>query len=164
MYRMLGVYLQATCLLSFIFCIAVSILWCFSDLILTLLNQDPQIANAAGLYLKYLIPGLFAYGILQNILRFLQTQSVVMPLVICSIIPLVFHIGISYALVNLTSLGYKGAPIAASISLWISVFMLASYVLKSKKFEKTWEGFDSECLSHIVTTLKLALPSAAMVW
>ncbi|KAG8364917.1 hypothetical protein BUALT_Bualt18G0048600 [Buddleja alternifolia] len=163
MYRMLGIYLQASCIITLIFTIAVSVLWWYSDIVLTLLHQEPQIAKAAGLYLKYLIPGLFAYGILQNILRFLQTQSVIIPLVVCSLVPLALHVGIAYALVHWTTLEYKGAPLAASISLWISVLMLGLYVLKAKKFEETWEGFSSESLSHTFTNLKIALPSAAMV-
>ncbi|CAA3006015.1 DETOXIFICATION 19-like [Olea europaea subsp. europaea] len=162
-YRMLGIYLQASCIITLIFVIAASVLWWYSDIVLSLLHQDPQISKAAGLYLKYLIPGLLAYGLLQNILRFLQTQSIVMPLVVCSLLPLVLHIGIAYALVHCTTLAYKGAPLAASISLWISVLMLGLYVLKAKKFEGTWNGFRSESLSHIFSNLKIALPSAAMV-
>lgn len=163
MYRMLGVHLQTSCIISVIFSVAVSVLWWYSAAVLTLLHQDPQISNLAGVYLKYLIPGLFAYGFLQNMLRFLQTQSVVMPLVVCSIVPLVLHIGIAYALVNWSTLGVMGAPLAASISLWISVLMIASYLLRAKKFERTWDGFTSECFSHAFTNLKIALPSAAMV-
>ncbi|CAA2935247.1 DETOXIFICATION 18-like [Olea europaea subsp. europaea] len=162
-YMMLGIYLQASCIITIIFAIAVSVLWWYSDIVLTLLHQDPQISKAAGLYLKYLIPGLLAYGFLQNILRFLQTQSVIVPLVVCSLLPLLLHIGIAYALVHWTALAYKGAPLAASISLWISVLMLGLYVLKAKKFKDTWKGFRSESLGHIFSNLKIALPSAAMV-
>ncbi|RVW14058.1 Protein detoxification 19 [Vitis vinifera] len=38
------------------------------------------------------------------------------------------HCWIAYALVHWTALGYKGAPLAASISLWLSTIMLAVYV------------------------------------
>ncbi|KAL7129525.1 hypothetical protein ABFS83_13G072800 [Erythranthe nasuta] len=162
-HRALGIYLQASCIITLIFAIVVSTLWWYSDIILTLLHQDRQIAKAAGLYLKYLIPGLFAHGLLQNILRFLQTQSVVMPLVVCSFVPLALHVGIAYTLVHRTPLAYRGAPLAASISLWLSLFMLVLYVFKAKKIEKTWEGFTSESLSYVYSNLKLALPSAAMV-
>ncbi|KAL6554230.1 Protein DETOXIFICATION 19 [Orobanche minor] len=82
LYKLLGIYLQASSIVTIIFSIIVSIVWWYSDIILTALHQDPQIAKAAGLYLKYLIPGLIAYGFLQNILRFLQTQSVGTPLVV----------------------------------------------------------------------------------
>ncbi|XP_012850570.1 PREDICTED: MATE efflux family protein LAL5-like [Erythranthe guttata] len=163
MYRMLGVHLQASCITTVAFSIFVSVLWWYSEFVLILLHQDPQIAKLAGIYLKFLIPGLFAYGFLQNILRFLQTQCVVLPLVVCSLVPLVLHVGIAYGLVRWTGLGYRGAPLAASISLWISVLLLGLYVLKSKKFEKTWNGFTSESFGHVGANLKLALPSATMV-
>ncbi|MBA0783643.1 hypothetical protein Gotri_001327 [Gossypium trilobum] len=164
MYKMLGIYLQASCIISFFFSIIISVLWSFTEPILVLLHQDPEISRAAAVYIKYLIPGLFAYGFLQNILRFLQTQSVVIPLVVFSVVPLGIHFGIVYSLVNKTSVGYKGAPMAASISIWISFLLLALYVLFANKFQNTWTGFSLESFRYIIRNSKLALPSAAMVW
>ncbi|KAK8507399.1 hypothetical protein V6N13_141420 [Hibiscus sabdariffa] len=163
MYRMLGIYLQASCIISFLFSIIISILWFFTEPILVLLHQDPEISRTAALYMKYLIPGLFAYGLLQNIMRFLQTQSIVMPLVVFSVIPLGVHFGIVYCLVNKTSLGFKGAPMAASISIWISFLLLAMYVVFANKFNNTWQGLSFEPFHYIIRNLKLALPSAAMI-
>ncbi|KAL4324213.1 hypothetical protein GQ457_11G013530 [Hibiscus cannabinus] len=125
MYNKLGIYLQASCIISFFFSIIISIIWVFTEPILVFLHQDPEISRIAALYMKHLIPGLFAYGFLQNILIFLQTQSIVLPLVVLSIIPLGIHFGIVYSLVNKTSLGFKGAAMAASISIWISFLSLA---------------------------------------
>ncbi|KAG2679254.1 hypothetical protein I3760_11G042800 [Carya illinoinensis] len=150
LYGMLGIYLQASCIISFIFSIIISIIWFSTEPILIFLHQDTEIAKTAVLYMKFLIPGLFAYGFLQNILRFLQTQSMVMPLVVCSLLPLVLHIGI-------------GASLAASISLWLSFLILAMYVIYATKFKDTWEGFSLDSFRYIFTNLKLALPSAAMV-
>ncbi|KAL6570620.1 Protein DETOXIFICATION 18 [Orobanche gracilis] len=163
LYKLLGIYLQASSIITIFFSIIVSIVWWYSDIILMALHQDHQIAKAAGLYLKYLIPGLVAYGFLQNILRFLQTQSVVMPLVICSLVPLAIHVGIAYGLVHCTTLAYRGAPSAASVSLWVSVVMLGLYVIKAEKFKHTWTGLSSESFGHVFSNFKLALPSAAMV-
>ncbi|GKV38308.1 hypothetical protein SLEP1_g46232 [Rubroshorea leprosula] len=163
LYRMLGIYLQASCIISCFFAVIISVLWFYTEPILILLKQDAQISETAALYMKFLMPGVFAYGFLQNIQRFLQTQSMVMPLVLLSVIPMVIHFGIVYVLVNWTSLGYKGAPLAASISLWISCLVLAIYVMSSKKFKHTWEGFSFEPFCFILTDLRLALPSAAMV-
>ncbi|XP_051136147.1 protein DETOXIFICATION 19-like [Andrographis paniculata] len=163
LHRMLGSYLQASCIVTTVFSILVSLLWWYSDIVLTLLGQDPQVSKSARLYLRYLIPGLFAYGLLQNMLKFLQTQRVVVPLVICSTIPLALQIGIRHIFSNWTSFDYGGAPLAASVSLWISVLMLALYVLKAKRFKETREGFTFPSWSFVVVDLKLALPSAAMV-
>lgn len=164
LYRMLGIYLQSAMITSFIFSVLVSILWFYSEPILILLHQEPAIAKMAGLYLRYLIPALYAYAFLQCLLRFLQTQSVVIPLVICSLVPLILHVGLAYLLAHHTPLGFKGAALAASISLWISFIMLALYVNYSKKFRHTWEGFSMECFQHVLPNMKLAIPSAVMVW
>ena len=161
---MLGIYLQASSIISFFFSFIISIIWFYTEPILNFLHQSHDISKAAALYMKFLMPSIFAYGFLQNILRFLQTQSVVWPLVICSGLPLLIHFGIAYAMVHMTNLGYKGAPLAASISLWLSTIMLAVYVKYAKRFQDTWKGFSSESFSHVLSNLKLALPSAAMVW
>lgn len=161
---MLGIHLQASCITSLLFTIIVSFIWFFTEPILIFLRQDPQIAQTAAIYMKFLIPSLFAFGFVQNMLRFLQTQSVVRPLVLFSAIPLVIHIGITYCLVHLTPLGFKGAPLATSITMWLSFFMLAAYVMFAKQFEQTWQGFSVESFCYIFTNLKLAMPSAAMVW
>ncbi|XP_019249466.1 PREDICTED: protein DETOXIFICATION 19-like isoform X2 [Nicotiana attenuata] len=159
-----GVHLQTSCIISFFFSIVIAVIWWFSDIILVLLHQDPDIAKEAGVFLRFLIPGLFAYSFLQNILRFLQAQSIIMPLALCSVGFLVIHIGIAYALVNWTDLAFKGAALAASISIWISLLTLGIYVLFSKRFSHIRPNcFSFEPFRHILTNLKLALPSAAMV-
>ncbi|KAM6584718.1 hypothetical protein CsatB_011720 [Cannabis sativa] len=162
-FKLLGIHLQTACITSTIFSIIISFIWLFTEQLLLFLRQDPQIAETAGLYTKFLIPSIFAYGYIQNILRFLQTQSVVRPLILFSSIPLVFHIGITYCLVHLTPLGFKGAPLATSVTLWLTFLMLAAYVMFSKEFNLTWQGFSLESFSYILTNLKLAIPSAAMV-
>lgn len=164
LYKLLGIYLQSSTIISFFFSILISILWFFTEPIMILLHQDPQVSKSAALYTKYLIPGLFAFGFLHNMLRFFQTQSVVMPLVVLSLLPMIFHVGITYSLVHWTGLGFEGAPIAASISLCISILVLALYVAFSKEFKHTWTGFSLESLNYISTNLRLALPSAAMLW
>ncbi|KAK7401810.1 hypothetical protein VNO78_13596 [Psophocarpus tetragonolobus] len=162
-YQMLGIYLQASSIISLIFSIIISVIWLYTEPILVLLHQSHDIARTAALYMKFFIPGLFAYSFLQNILRFLQTQSVVMPLVVLSVLPMLVHIGIAYGLVHWSGLSFKGAPVAASISLWMSTLLLALYVMYAKKFKQTWQGFSMHSLNYVLTNMKLALPSAAMV-
>ncbi|KAK8973562.1 hypothetical protein V6N11_030752 [Hibiscus sabdariffa] len=162
LYRKLGLHLQASCIISCFFSIIISILWIYTEPIFIWLRQDPRISKTAAIYLRSLIPGLFAHGFLQNILRFLQAQSIVMPLVWFSILPMGTHFGIVYGLVNWTGIGLKGASMAASISLWILLVSLAMYIACTKQLKHTWEGLSSESFRHILTFLKVALPSAAM--
>ncbi|KAI7980471.1 Protein DETOXIFICATION 19 [Camellia lanceoleosa] len=126
----------------------------YSEPILILLHHDPHGSHVAVLYIRFLIPSLVTFALLHNILRFLQTQSVVMPLVVCLVLPLIGHIGIAYVFVHWTPLGFKGATLLMSISLWIVAFMLGAYV-----FEPTWHGFSIKTFHHVFVNLKLALPS-----
>jgi MATE family multidrug resistance protein len=87
-----------------------------------------------------------------------------MPLVILSAIPLLVHVGIAYGFVQWTSLNFIGGPIATSISLWISMIMLGLYIMHAKKFENTWRGCSMQSFHYLLINIKLALPSAAMVW
>ncbi|KAL5101080.1 hypothetical protein RYX36_005407 [Vicia faba] len=143
--------------------IIISIVWFYTEHILVFLHQSQDIARTAALYMKFLIPGLFAFSILQNILRFLQTQSVVMPLVYLSAIPALIHVGIAYGFVEWIGLNFIGGPIATSVSMWIIMILLGSYVMYAKKFENTWTGFSMQSFHYLITSMKLALPSAAMV-
>lgn len=163
LYKMLGIYLQASCIISFIFSIFISLIWWYTEPILILLHQNPDISKAAAIYMRFLIPGIFGFGTLQNILRFLQTQSVVIPLMICSLLPLLLHIGLNHVLVHCTTLGYRGAPLATSITIWVSLIMLLIYMRCAREFEHTWRGFSMESFGYVFVNLKLALPSAAMV-
>nr|VDC76778.1 unnamed protein product [Brassica rapa] len=162
-YRMLGIHLQSSCIVSLVFTILISIFWFFTEPVFGLIGQDPNISRQAALYMKYQAPGLLAYGFLQSIVRFCQTQSIVTPLVIFSFVPLVINIGIAYVLVYLAGLGFIGAPIATSISLWIAFLSLGTYVICSDNFKETWTGFSLEPFSYVVINLTLSLPSAAMV-
>ncbi|XVF37362.1 hypothetical protein REPUB_Repub20aG0001500 [Reevesia pubescens] len=157
MYRQLGVYLQTSCLFSFIVCIIISILWLFTEQILVLLCQDPDVAKTAALYVKYLIPGLFPFGFLQNIMRFCQAQGITIPLVIFSELPFGIHFAILYLLVHRATIGLKGAPLAASISIWMSLLMFVFYVLFSKKFDNTWKGLTLEYLAFEVLVIVAGL-------
>ena len=101
---------------------------------------------------------------LQCLVKFLQTQNIVFPMMICSGITTLLHILICWFMVFKSSLGFRGAALANSISNWINVFLLVLYVKFSPSCAKTWAGFSKEAFHNIFTFLRLAIPSAIMVW
>lgn len=164
LYSLLGIYLQSSMITSLFFSAALAVVWWFSEPILIALHQQPAVAEATAAYMRPLIPGLFAYGLIQCMLRFLQTQSAVIPLVVCSVAPLALHVGITYLLVHPAGLGFTGAALSSAISLWISFLMLAVYVNYSSRFQATWQGLSMEAFNHVLPNMRLAIPSAVMVW
>ncbi|KAG4999322.1 hypothetical protein JHK87_020394 [Glycine soja] len=162
-HHMLGIHMQRAMLVLMIVSINLAFIWANTRSILVALGQDPEISAEAGQYAQLMIPSLFAYGILQCLNRFLQTQNIVFPMVFSSGVTTLLHILICWTMVFKSGLGNKGAAIANAISYWINVLILILYVKFSPSCSKTWTGFSKEALHGIPSFLKLAIPSALMV-
>ena len=161
---MLGIYTQRAMLVLMIVCISLSIVWANTRSILVFLGQDPEISAEAGKYAQLMVPSLFAYGLLQCLSRFLQTQNIVFPMMLSSAVTTLLHILVCWVMVFKSGLGSRGAAIANSISYWVNVLILTLYVKFSPACAKTWTGFSKEALHNIPSFLQLAIPSAVMVW
>ncbi|KAL5544908.1 hypothetical protein UlMin_008692 [Ulmus minor] len=162
-YHMMGIHMQRAMFVLLLVSIPLAIIWANTEPILAALGQDPDIAAEAGRYARFMIPSLFAYGLLQCLVKFLQTQSIVFPMVLFSGITTFLHILVCWVLVFKSGLGNRGAALANSISYWINVLFFALYVKFSTSCAKTWTGFSKEALHNIPTFLTLAIPSAVMV-
>ncbi|KAI0530473.1 hypothetical protein KFK09_000017 [Dendrobium nobile] len=162
-YRMLGIHLQSAMLVLMTVSIPVAVVWAYTGQILKALGQDPEISVEAGLYARWLIPSLFAYGLLQCYVRFLQTQNIVLPMMLGSAVTTLLHFLVCWLLVFKSGLGNKGAALANSISYWIHVLLLVLYVKLSPSCKESWSGFSREAFRNILSFIKLAIPSAMMV-
>ncbi|KAK7271207.1 hypothetical protein RJT34_26915 [Clitoria ternatea] len=159
----LSIHMQrATFVLSFV-SVFLAIMLAFTKNILVAMHQQVAIAEEAGVYALYLIPGLFAYAILQCLLKFLQTQNIVFPVVLTSAVIALLHILLCWSLVIKSGLGSKGAAIANSVSYWLNVLLIGLYVKFSSSCEKSWTGFSKKALKNIPEFLKISLPSACML-
>ncbi|KAL1819385.1 hypothetical protein ACET3Z_014254 [Daucus carota] len=162
-YHMLGIHMQRAMFVLLLVSIPIAVIWANTGIILKVLGQDLAISEEAGLYARYMIPSLFAYGLLQCQIRFLQTQNIVFPMLASSGITTLLHIFVCWILVYKSGLGSRGAAVATSISYWIHVVLLALYVKFSSSCAKSWTGFSKECLQDILTFIRLAVPSGIMV-
>ncbi|CAN1240332.1 Protein DETOXIFICATION 16 [Linum grandiflorum] len=143
--------------------IPLSLIWANTTPILIALRQQKDISEGAGAYVKFMIPGLFAYGILQCLVKFLQTQSIVFPMQLSSAAVTLLHILLCWVFVFKLGTGPRGAAISISVSNWINVLLLSLYVKFSPLCAETWTGFSNEAFSDVWSFLKLAIPSAFMV-
>ncbi|XP_019420464.1 PREDICTED: protein DETOXIFICATION 16-like [Lupinus angustifolius] len=162
-HSMLGIHMQRAMLILMIFSIPLAIIWANTRSILIALGQDPEISAEAGKYSQLMIPSIFAYGLLQCLNRFLQSQNIVFPMMLSSGVTTLLHIIICWFMVFKSGLGYRGAAISNAVSSWINVSILALYVKFSPSCFKTWTGFSKEAMHYIPSFLRLAIPSAIMV-
>ncbi|XP_004503307.1 protein DETOXIFICATION 16-like [Cicer arietinum] len=162
-FHMLGIYMQRSMLVVSIVSVFLSIIWANTESILVFMHQDKAISKEAGSYAFFMIPSLFAYGLLQCILKFLQTQNIVLPMVLTSGITALIHILLCWVLVFQIKLGSKGAALSNSISYWVNVLLISLYVKFSSSCKQTWTGFSKRALHSLFDFLKLAVPSALMI-
>ncbi|KAH7528674.1 hypothetical protein FEM48_Zijuj05G0097100 [Ziziphus jujuba var. spinosa] len=101
--------------------IPLAIIWVNTKSILAFVGQDAAIAAKVGQYARFMIPIVFAYGLLQCLIRFLQTQNIVFPMMLSYGITTLIHIILCWILVLKSGLGNRGAALANSISYWINV-------------------------------------------
>jgi MATE family multidrug resistance protein len=163
-YHMLGVHTQRAMLTLLALSFPLALIWYYTSTILIALGQDHEISTEAGVFNCWMIPSLFAYGLLQCLNRFLQTQNNVVPMLITSGFTALLHVFVCWVLVFKVGLGIKGSALAITISNWVNVLLLAIYVEVSPACMKTWTGFSKEALRDVLSFIKLAVPSAIMIW
>lgn len=163
-YNLLGIYKQRAMFLLTLVSVPLAVIWFYSGQILLLFGQDPDIAAEAGTFARWMIPALFAYGLLQCHVRFLQTQNIVLPVMASAGAAAACHLVVCWVLVYGLGMGSKGAALSNAISYWVNVAVLAVYVRVSSSCRETWTGFSMEAFHDALSFFRLGIPSALMVW
>ncbi|XP_004497007.1 protein DETOXIFICATION 12-like [Cicer arietinum] len=162
-YKRIGMQTYTAIFSLILVCIPLSFLWIYIENILVFTGQDPLIAHEAGRFTIWLIPALFAYGILQPLVRYFQMQSLLLPMLLSSCVTLCIHIPLCWALVFKTGLNNVGGAIAMSISIWLNVIFLGLYMRYSSSCAKTRAPISMELFHGIWEFFRFAIPSAVMV-
>ncbi|KAL3702092.1 hypothetical protein R1sor_020114 [Riccia sorocarpa] len=161
-YRLTGIFLQRGMFVLTLISIPISVAWGKIGSILVFAGQDPVIAEGAQEYIRFLIPSLFAYAVLQPLIKFLMTQGAVKAMAVVSAITLMMHVPLCYFVIYTLGFGFRGGAIATGISQWINFLFLGAYVIFSSTFSKTWTGFTTEAFQDVYLFFKVAFPSAVM--
>jgi len=163
-YQRIGVQTYTAIFSLLLICIPLSLLWVYIESILVFIGQDPLISHEAGKFIIWLLPALFAYAILQPLVRYFQIQSMLLPMLASSCVTLIIHIPLCWALVFKTRLNNVGGALAVSISMWSNVIILGSYMRYSSACAKTRAPISLEVFKGMQEFFRFAVPSAVMVW
>lgn len=163
-YKKLGTYTYGAIIWLLLACIPISLFWIYTENILIFAGQDSVISAEAGKFSIWLIPSLLPYALLQCIVRYLQTQSLIIPMVFSTIATLCIHLPLSWAFIFKTELGSVGAALSISLSYLLNVIFLGVYVKFSSQCAKTRDAFSKDVLYTVAEFFRFAIPSAVMVW
>ncbi|GMH20314.1 hypothetical protein Nepgr_022155 [Nepenthes gracilis] len=162
-YQKLGTQTYTAILCLILVSIPISALWIFMGEILTFIGQDPVISHEAGKFITCLLPALYAYAALQPLVRYFQSQSLIIPMLLCSCIILCLHVPLCWVLVFKSGLKNLGAAVAMDISLWLNVIFLALCMKFSTACAKTRSTLSMEVFQGIGEFFQFAVPSAVMI-
>ncbi|KAG4149044.1 hypothetical protein ERO13_D05G319400v2 [Gossypium hirsutum] len=162
-YGKLGTHTYTAIFSLILACLPLTTLWVYMGKLFILIGQDPVISEEVGKLIIWLIPALYAYATLQPIIRFFQTQSLIMPLLVGSCSILCFHVLLCWGLVFKSGLGNQGAALAISISYWTNVISLGLYMMFSDTCSKTLAPITIDVFRGVREFFRLAIPSASMI-
>ncbi|KAF3441492.1 hypothetical protein FNV43_RR15406 [Rhamnella rubrinervis] len=162
-YQKLGIYTYTSIISLTLVCLPISVLWIFTDKLLILIGQNPSISHVAKNYSIYLIPTLFCYSILQSLIRYFQTQSLILPMLYTTLATLCLHVPLCWVLVFKLKLGIVGAALAIDISYWVNAILLWFYMKFSSSCQKTRPVFSMQVFQSIKEFFRFGVPSALMI-
>lgn len=162
-YKKFGSYTYCAIISLIVISIPVSVLWTFMDRLLIAVGIDSEISTVACKYAIWLVPALFAFAILQPLLRYFQSQSLIYPMLVSTCAALCFHVPLCWALVYKWELGNIGGALAIGVSYWFNVILLVLYMVFSSSCEKTRRLYWDDIFSSINKFFRFAFPSAVMI-
>lgn len=130
-----------------------------------LFGQDEELAERAGHFSYRLIPGLFPYYAFKVLVKYLQSQDIVMPGVWTGFLANGINIFFNWLLIYKFDMGLNGAPWATTITRFAEFFVICGYMAwhrHSEKIGSTWPTFHREMwtIPNLSPFCKLALSGA----
>ncbi|KAH9746540.1 protein DETOXIFICATION 12 [Citrus sinensis] len=120
-YQRIGTQTYTAIFCLFLVCFPLSFLWIYAGKLLVLIGQDPLISHEVGKFMIWLLPALFAYATMQPLIRYFQSQSLIIPMFLSSCAALCLHIPICWSLVYKSGLGNLGGALAIESRVPISM-------------------------------------------
>ncbi|KAK9464151.1 mate-domain-containing protein [Lipomyces oligophaga] len=137
-------------------------LWIFAEPVLIHLGQTPELAAAAAKFLQTLIPGGLGFIYFEALKKYLQVQGLVQAGSYVLLITSPLNALLNYLFIHPLGFGLYGAPLATSITYWLSFFGLCLFS-KYSRGSKAWGGWSYRAFTNMGIFYKLALLGIIMV-
>ncbi|CAN6805692.1 unnamed protein product [Brassica oleracea] len=163
-YDMLGVYLQRSWIVLFLWSILLLPMYFFATPILKSISngQPNDIAELSGTVVVWDIPVHFSFAFFFPLNQFLQCQLKNMVIAISAGVALVVHIFVCWLFVYGLKLGVIGTMATVNVSWWLNVFILFTYATCGG-CPLTWTGFSIEAFTGLWEFAKLSASSRIML-
>jgi len=113
---LVGIIFQRGMLILMLMCVPIAAVWLSAEPILIAFQQDPEVAQLAGLYARLFLPGLPFIFLFECWRKYLQGQGIMYVSTLATLVGLIVNIMCCYLFIFVFGLGFAGAPIAMSVT------------------------------------------------
>jgi MATE family multidrug resistance protein len=127
--------------------------------ILLVLGQPEEVAQMAGTYAKYVLPGLPCLYLYELLRKMLQAQNITMPsMLYIALVANIINVALGYYLVFFTSWGFLGAAVSRTVANATQPLFICLYMCKIGGFRTVWRGWRlHEALAGVQEFLELGV-------
>ncbi|KAL1985407.1 hypothetical protein VTN96DRAFT_7968 [Rasamsonia emersonii] len=152
----LGILLQRGFVILGLFYVPVALLWACAEPVFILLGQDPDLSRQSARFLTCLIPGGLGYIYFEAMKKYLQAQEIMRPGTYVLLLTSPINAGLNYLFCYTFKIGLLGAPLATSVSYWLSFALLVLYT-RFVAGHECWGGWTRKAFSNMGTFARLAI-------
>jgi MATE family multidrug resistance protein len=154
----MGVYLQTGIIVLSAAYVVVFLVNYYCEEILLALGQPEEVAQMAGTYAKYVLPGLPFIYLYELLRKMLQAQNITMPMLYVALVANIVNVALGYYLVFFTSWGFLGAAVSRTVASGVQPLFLFLYMCKIGGFRTVWRGWRlNEALAGVKEFLELGV-------
>lgn len=161
--RHIGVILQRGILIMALLCFVCWGILINAETILLLAHQSSEVARLTGIYCLIYIPAVPGDYFSMLLIKYLQCQSRLKPVVITTLITNVIAACLYYLFIYVLDLRLVGTAIAQVISHYVLTALVTGYILWKKLYKGTWTGWSRDCLDDWMPIFKLGMAGCMMV-
>ncbi len=123
-----GNLLAASNVCLFLAAIPICVVSFYMAPILVAIGEDPEIAAGAQAYGRWLLPCILGYAFMMPLIKFCQSQHIVLPLMCCTVAAFLLQFPMCFLLITKLKLGYQGGAMPASILIILDTGILATFL------------------------------------
>lgn len=164
-FEKIGIYFQAG-LQIILACLGpVFLLNWYSESFLLYMGQDPEVAQLAQSFSRWMLPGVPFVFLYELVRKVLQAQNIMKPLVGIAAMGNVVNIVTGYVLTYHTSMGFEGIALSRSLGNMVLPLLLIPYFYyHPHHLTQWWRGWNmKEAFAHVAMFLSLGVPGALMM-
>ena len=151
-YRLCGVWLQTSLVLSTAATIPLSVSWWFTGDLLRLIGVSEPIAELAATFARYSILSTWPILIYECLARHYQAQKLVMPALLINFAFVFVNILLNYFFVlgvaGVGGYGYVGSPMATASCRWLLLIVFWVVMHYGLGHKQCWFGWTWECVAR----------------